>query len=193
MGLKQPTLLYKKTTITTAWAYGQPIDSMRQVAIDLCNYAKSVLQTTGAIEFDASGSPVMHACWNFSDADSSSLALWEIVVEIPSLYASAMPTMVMPTEESLRFILKSGRAVVAVLGLLGDSRYKEVRMEIKKLRRWVRVVEELLGCDAKRHKLLQIEVGGLEEAREACEEEGDEGRLLELIGQAAPRQEWMTE
>jgi len=192
MGLKQTYLAYKKVTVTTAWAYRQTIDTIQQVALELCNYAESVLQTTGVAELDGSGSLVMRTCWDFANAGASSAALWEVAIEIPSLYAGAMPTVVMPTEENLRLIAKSGRAIVARLRLMEDSAYKEVRKVIQMLRECVRVVEGLLSDDENRQKLLQTTFGKLEEVREAHEEEGDEGRLVELLGQTAPRQEWMV-
>lgn len=43
----------------------------------------------GMAQLDRSGLLVMYICWDFTNINTSNTALWEVAIEIPSLYVDA--------------------------------------------------------------------------------------------------------
>ena len=101
-----------------------------------------------------------------------------------------IPTTILPTERALRLVIKRGRSIVAVLGLLKSDTHRDTRRQLKRLRARVRRLEELIESDVLRQRLMIDELGALEEARCLYEQADGDDLLLNFLGQRAPPQEW---
>lgn len=190
MELRQSFLAYKKTCITTGWVYRQTPECIQQLAIDLSSYAERLLQTAAPLQYDGLRLVTPHSCWDFSESDSSYLRLWEVPTEIPSIYTITMPAAIMPTEFALKSIIKIGRSVIAVLGLLREDKHKETRRQLKRLRAWVQVIHNLLDTDLACHILFNVELGALEKARQFYEEVDGDDKLMQFLGRISMAESW---
>jgi hypothetical protein len=104
-----------------------------------------------------------------------------------------MPAAILPTNSALKSIVKMGRSVVAVLGLLQDDTHKETRRQLKRLRAWVQLIDNLLGVDLTYQNLFNVELGALETARQLCEGVDRDDKLLEFMGQISAAESWQRQ
>lgn len=178
----------RELSVTTSWVARLPADVVLRLAGDLTTCQSNLLRLTAPCRLNGEDatSPVAH--WNFNDPESSALRLWEVPIECTSTLGEAMPTIILPTKQVLRFLTRASRAAVNVIPQLGGAEFEEARVKLRRLKGWTDIIESLLENGANRSCLLSTKLDLLEEVKGWHEDAGSDGLLLQFLNQAEPPQ-----
>lgn len=171
-------------SVTTRWVARQRPDVVERLADDLTSCQSDLLRfiTPSRLNGVDAASPVN--IWDFNDAESEALQLWEVPLECNAIRGDTMPTVILPTARVLRLLLRTSRSVIAAAPSLNDVAYEAVHGKLRRLKGWADIISSLLEVSANRECLINPKLGLLEEVKSWHEDTGSDALLLRFLNQA---------